>query len=73
MDKGWRLILSATIKWIHVCHDTAQLLILDVLGDKGIRRHEEVVGMHSKGIGGRTKIKKISLIGKGEDSRHISL
>ncbi len=73
MDKGRCFILSASIERIHICHDTAQLLIPDVLGDEGIRRHKEVVGMYTEGIGGRTQVEEVSLIGDGEDGIHVSL
>ena len=73
VDKGWSLVLSASIKRIHVGNDASEFGILDVFCNKSICCHHEITGMNLKEVCCRTEMKQVDGIGNGKYSLHIPL
>ena len=73
VDKGRSLVLSASIKRIHVGNDAPEFGILDVFCNKSICCHHEITGMNLKKIGRRTEMKQVDGVANGKYSLHIPL
>ena len=73
VDKGWRLVLSASIKRIHVGNDAPELAILDVFCNKSICCHQKLIGMNLKEIGRRTEMKQVDGVANGKYGIYIAL
>lgn len=73
VDKGWGLVLSASIKRIHVGNDAPELGILNVFCYKSICCHQKLIGMNLKVIGRRTEMKQVDGVANGKYGIYIAL